>query len=95
MKRNISPPVMRQHLERPHVSFARESPLKRNMDNPVALLSGTESLIIDSPFKLATTELDDYEGDDKSCETIEPTKVVNRNQVRQNKKKSIIICKKP
>lgn len=72
---NISFPITKQQMEKTHVSFARESPLKRNEYNPVAQLPVSKTLIIDSPLKLAGLY------DCKENRTCEATETVNRNQV--------------
>lgn len=80
MNENISLPV-RQNMERAHVSFAREPPLKRTEYNPVALLPVTKSMIIDSPHTLALTGLDDND-DDELCKAVEPKEVAYSDQVK-------------
>lgn len=82
MNQNISPPVLSQKIERAHVTFAQDTPPKRNEYNPTALLPITKSVIIDSPHTLALAGLNDCEGDNGTCEAIEPTEAAAyRNQV--------------
>lgn len=71
---------MKQRMEKAHVTFARDTPLKRNDHNPAALLPITKSVIIDSPHTLALAGLNDIE-DDFTHENIEPTEAAYRNQV--------------
>lgn len=68
-------------MEKAHVTFARDSPLKRNQYNSTAVLPITKSVIIDSPHTLALAGLNDCDNDDGTCEAIEPTETAYRNQV--------------
>lgn len=81
MNQNVSPPVTRHKAERAYVSFASDPPLKRNVNNPAALLPVTKSVIIDSPLTLALAGLENCDEDSRTCEAIEPTEAVYRNQV--------------
>jgi len=77
---HISPPAIKKKFEKAHVTFVRDSPLKINKHNSTALLPGTKSIIIDSPYTLALAGLDDYEDEDNTRDTIEPTEATYKNQ---------------
>jgi len=79
MNQNIPLPLAKPKTERAHVTFASDPPLRSNVHNTAALLPVTKSIIIDSPLTLALAGLNN---DDETCEAIEPTEAVYRNQVK-------------
>ncbi|VVC37684.1 Hypothetical protein CINCED_3A014993 [Cinara cedri] len=78
----ISPPeIVRQKMERAHVSFASDSPMKIKEHNPAALLPVTKNVIIDSPLTLALAGMGDNVEDFENVESIEPIEGTYRNPI--------------
>lgn len=69
-------------MEKAHVSFAKESPLKKNIHNPAAVLPVTKTIIIDSPLALALAGLQNTGENNGMGKTIEPTETACKNQVK-------------
>lgn len=79
MNHDILLPLAKPKMERAHVTFANESPIRKNVHNPAVLLPVTKNMIIDSPLTLALAGLNENDG---TCEAIEPTETAYRNQVK-------------